>query len=117
MGNEERGMSPISHFPFPVSREPGRGDDMDFEQVIYEKSDAIATITLNRPERMNAFTPKMLDEWHASLLDAHLDPEVGVVIVTGSGRGFCTGADIRGTGPLEDLLCRNRTPVEHRNFL
>lgn len=90
---------------------------MDFEQVIYEKSDGIATITLNRPERMNAFTPKMLDEWFASLQDAHLDPETKAVIVTGSGRGFCTGADIRGTGPLENLMDRNRTPVENRNFL
>ena len=38
---------------------------MDFEQIIYEKSDGVATITLNRPERMNAFTPQMLDEWYA----------------------------------------------------
>src|SRR2546427_8842815 len=114
MGNEERGMSPISHFPFPVSREPGRGDDMDFEQVIYEKSDAIATITLNRPERMNAFTPKMLDEWHASLQDASLDPGVSVVIVTGSGRGVFTGGEIKGTGPLGNLMDRNLTPVENR---
>jgi len=90
---------------------------MDFEQIIYEKSEGIATITLNRPERMNAFTPKMLDEWLAALQDSHVDRDVKVVIVTGSGRGFCTGADVRGTGPLENLMDRNRTPVENRNFL
>ena len=40
---------------------------MEFEQIRYDKSEGIATITLNRPERMNAFTPKMLDEWLAAL--------------------------------------------------
>lgn len=89
---------------------------MEFEQIIYEKKDGIATITLNRPERMNAFTPKMLDEWHAALHDAHLDDEVRVVIVTGAGRGFCTGADVRG-GPVDGLMDRNRSLAENRNFL
>jgi 2-(1,2-epoxy-1,2-dihydrophenyl)acetyl-CoA isomerase len=89
---------------------------MDFEQIIYDKSEGVATITLNRPERMNAFTPKMLDEWYAALLDSHTDPEVRAVIVTGAGRGFCSGADVTG-GPLQGLMDRNRTPVENRNFL
>jgi enoyl-CoA hydratase/carnithine racemase len=61
---------------------------MDFEQIIYEKSDGIATVTLNRPERMNAFTPQMLDEWYAALLDSHTDPDVRVVVLTGAGRGL-----------------------------
>lgn len=89
---------------------------MEFEQVIYEKSDGIATITLNRPERMNAFTPKMLDEWYKALEDAHLDDDVRVVILTGAGRGFCTGADVRG-GPLDGLMDRTRSLAENRNFL
>ncbi len=90
---------------------------MDFEQIIYEKADHIATITLNRPERMNAFTAQMIDEWYAALLDAHTDPEVRVVIVTGAGRGFCAGADVSGRGPIGNLMDRDRTPVENRNFL
>lgn len=91
---------------------------MDFEQIIYDKSDGIATITLNRPERMNAFTGKMIDEWYQALLDANTDPDMRVVIVTGSGRGFCAGADVaRGEGPLRGLQNRERTPVENRNFL
>jgi 2-(1,2-epoxy-1,2-dihydrophenyl)acetyl-CoA isomerase len=91
---------------------------MDFEQIIYEKADGVATITLNRPERMNAFTAKMIDEWHQALWDAHTNPETRVVIVTGSGRGFCAGADVaRGEGPLRGLQSRERTPVENRNFL
>ncbi len=89
---------------------------MEFEQIIYEKRDGIATITLNRPERMNAFTPKMLDEWYAALQDAHLDDDVRVVILTGAGRGFCTGADVRG-GPIDGLMDRSRSLAENRNFL
>jgi len=89
---------------------------MDFEQVIYEKSDGIATITLNRPERMNAFTPRMLDEWLAALQDAHTDPDVRVVILTGTGRGFCTGADVSG-GAAASLMERGLSLVENRNFL
>jgi 2-(1,2-epoxy-1,2-dihydrophenyl)acetyl-CoA isomerase len=90
---------------------------MEFEQIIYEKSDGIATITLNRPERMNAFTAQMIDEWYAALLDAHGDPETKAVILTGSGRGFCAGADVGGKGPLGGLQDQKRTPVENRNFL
>jgi len=90
---------------------------MDFEQIIYEKADYIATITLNRPERMNAFTPQMIDEWYQALLDAHTDPDVRVVILTGAGRGFCAGADVSGRGPIGNLMQRDRTLVENRNFL
>jgi enoyl-CoA hydratase/carnithine racemase len=90
---------------------------MQFEQIKYEKADYVATITLNRPERMNAFTPVMLDEWLAALQDAHTDPDVRVVVLTGAGRGFCAGADVRGTGPLENLQDLARSPVENLNFL
>jgi 2-(1,2-epoxy-1,2-dihydrophenyl)acetyl-CoA isomerase len=68
---------------------------MDFEQILYEKQDGVATITLNRPERMNAFTPVMIREWAQALEDARLDGDVRAVIVTGAGRGFCAGADLR----------------------
>jgi 2-(1,2-epoxy-1,2-dihydrophenyl)acetyl-CoA isomerase len=90
---------------------------MDFEQIIYDKSAGIATITLNRPERMNAFTGKMIEEWYQALLDAHTDPDTKAVIVTGTGRGFCAGADVGGKGPLGGLQDQKRTPVENRNFL
>jgi enoyl-CoA hydratase/carnithine racemase len=65
------------------------------EQITYTKADRIALITLNRPQVLNAFTPIMIDEWVRGIEAAKLDPEVRVVIVTGAGRGFCSGADVR----------------------
>lgn len=71
---------------------------MDYTQIIYEVADGIATITLNRPEKLNAFTNRMMRE----LLDVFdvvdADDEVRVVIVSGAGRGFCAGADLSGGG-------------------
>ena len=89
---------------------------MDFEQVRYEKSEGIATITLNRPERMNAFTPKMLDEWLAALQDAHLDAETRVIILTAEGRGFCTGMDVQAQAQGQGLLPQSGLG-EARNYL
>jgi enoyl-CoA hydratase/carnithine racemase len=68
---------------------------VSYEQVIYTKEDGVATITLNRPQVLNAFTPLMIDEWAQAIEAATLDPEVRVLIVTGAGRGFCSGADVR----------------------
>ena len=69
-----------------------------FETLLYDVSEGIATITLNRPDRMNAFTPRMmLDMIHAfDATDA--DDAVKAVIVTGAGRGFCAGADLAAGG-------------------
>src|SRR3972149_3059005 len=90
---------------------------MDFEQIRYEKSEGIATITLNRPERMNAFTPMMLDEWLAALQGAHLDPETRVIILTAEGRGFCTGMDVQAQAQGRGLLPQGRSLGEARNYL
>jgi enoyl-CoA hydratase/carnithine racemase len=68
---------------------------VSYEQIIYTKDDGIAIIILNRPQVLNAFTPLMIDEWVQAIEAAKLDPEVRVVIVTGAGRGFCSGADVR----------------------
>jgi len=67
---------------------------MNYREIKYEVSERIATITMNRPERMNAFTPRMGLELTDALLQADDDDQVRVVIVTGAGRAFCAGADL-----------------------
>ncbi|MBI3767423.1 MAG: enoyl-CoA hydratase [Deltaproteobacteria bacterium] len=67
---------------------------MPYEQIIYEVQNAIATITLNRPARLNAWTPHMGRELYAAFQTAGRDDAVRVIVVTGAGRGFCAGADM-----------------------
>jgi 2-(1,2-epoxy-1,2-dihydrophenyl)acetyl-CoA isomerase len=62
--------------------------------LLYEVKDKIATITLNRPDKLNAFTGDMIEAWATSLQKAQADDAVSVVIVTGSGRAFCSGGDV-----------------------
>jgi enoyl-CoA hydratase/carnithine racemase len=63
-------------------------------EVLYAVADHIATITLNRPERMNTISGPMLNQLSQALLDADKDPDVRVVILTGTGRAFCAGLDL-----------------------
>jgi len=69
---------------------------MTYQDIKYNVEDYIATITLNRPETLNAFTPTMLDEWVDAIETARNDAKVRVLVVTGAGRGFCSGMDVRG---------------------
>jgi enoyl-CoA hydratase/carnithine racemase len=71
---------------------------MEFEQIRYQVEGRILTITLNRPDRMNAFTGRMCDELIAAFDQADADDDVKVVIVTGAGRAFCAGADLERGG-------------------
>jgi enoyl-CoA hydratase/carnithine racemase len=75
---------------------------MDFEQIITELADGVLTITLNRPERLNAWTPTMARELIAAFDRADADDETRVIIVTGAGRGFCAGADLAAGGETFD---------------
>jgi 2-(1,2-epoxy-1,2-dihydrophenyl)acetyl-CoA isomerase len=70
------------------------------DEVLYESADGIATITLNRPESLNAMNAELLQGTLAAVEQAAGDPEVRVVILTGAGRGFCSGGDLRATGTL-----------------
>ncbi len=71
---------------------------MDYTQIIYEVADHIATVTLNRPDQLNAFTNTMMREVLDVFDRIDADDDVRVVIVTGAGRGFCAGADLSGGG-------------------
>ena len=73
----------------------------DHSDIFYHKADGIAKITMNRPEVLNAFRPQTLDQMQWAFEDAHMDADIGVVLLTGSGqRAFCTGGDqrVRGEG-------------------
>jgi enoyl-CoA hydratase/carnithine racemase len=78
----------------------------DFEQITTEVSDSVLTITLNRPERLNAWTSQMGAEMRAAFDRADADDDVRAVIVTGAGRGFCAGADLAGGGETFDSRAR-----------
>ena len=71
---------------------------MAFEHIIYDVSDGIATITLNRPDKLNAFTARMMHEVIEALDMTDADDDVKVVIFTGAGRAFCAGADLSSGG-------------------
>jgi enoyl-CoA hydratase/carnithine racemase len=71
---------------------------MAFEQITTELADRVLTITLNRPERLNAWTQTMGLELREAFDRSDADDEVGAVIITGAGRGFCAGADLGGGG-------------------
>lgn len=84
------------------------------ETIRSELRDRILTLTLHRPERLNAFDPTMLRELLAALDRADADDEVRVVIFTGAGRAFCAGADLGGGGATFDSSQRERSD-EHRD--
>ncbi|MFO1330820.1 MAG: enoyl-CoA hydratase-related protein, partial [Rubrivivax sp.] len=66
----------------------------EFQTIVYEVSDGIATVTLNRPDKLNAFTARMREELIAAFDASDADDAVRAVIVTGAGRAFCAGADL-----------------------
>src|SRR5919198_1841675 len=74
----------------------------DFEEILYEVEDGVLTITLNRPDRLNAFTATMGRELIEAFDRSDADDDVRVVIVTGAGRGFCAGADLGSGGSTFD---------------
>jgi len=79
---------------------------MDFEQITTELADGVLTITLNRPERLNAWTGTMGRELIEAFDGADADDAVRAIIVTGAGRGFCAGADLAAGGETFDYRAR-----------
>lgn len=85
-----------------------------FTQILYTVEDRVATITLNRPEKLNAFTETMRQELIAAFDAADADDTVRAVIVTGAGRAFCAGADLSAGGKTFDVDAReDRDSPEH----
>src|SRR6201997_569742 len=85
---------------------------MEFEQIISELSEGILTLTLNRPERLNAWTGRMGSELIEAFDRADADDEVRAVVVTGRGRGFCAGADLAAGGDTFNADRRQRRGAE-----
>ncbi|MCG6894300.1 MAG: enoyl-CoA hydratase/isomerase family protein [Desulfobacteraceae bacterium] len=82
---------------------------MDFECIIYEKADGVAVVSLNRPKVLNAMNKQLWLDFQQALDDAAQDPAVKVLIVTGHGRAFSTGADLKES--------KNRTVEQYRDYL
>jgi enoyl-CoA hydratase/carnithine racemase len=88
---------------------------MAFSEILYEVADGICTITLHRPEKLNAFTVTMMKEMIEAFDRSDADDAVRVVIVTGSGRAFCAGADVSGGGETFDYDRQGAEPKEFRD--
>ena len=68
---------------------------MTYKCLLYDVEDGIATLTLNRPERLNALGDTLRDDLHDAVMRAAEDPDVRVLILTGAGKGFCAGGDVK----------------------
>jgi enoyl-CoA hydratase/carnithine racemase len=86
---------------------------MAYQEILYEVSEHIATITLNRPAKLNAWTPIMEDEVRSAMAEAEKDDAVRIIIVTGTGRAFCAGADVQN---LDRLAAGDLAPVQLDRF-
>jgi enoyl-CoA hydratase/carnithine racemase len=83
---------------------------MAYEQIVADVKDSILTITLNRPEKLNAFTGTMMNEMIDAFARASGDDEVRAIVVTGAGRAFCAGADLSGGASTFDYNSRTDRP-------
>ncbi|MFN8507698.1 MAG: enoyl-CoA hydratase-related protein [Dehalococcoidia bacterium] len=90
---------------------------MAYQAILYDVEDAVATVTLNKPERLNAFDDEMLAEWAAALRAADADPGVRAVIITGAGRGFCSGMNVQAEAAGEGVLRTEATVATRRHSL
>lgn len=87
---------------------------MAYEQIAVDIQDRVATITLNRPEKLNAYTATMGAELHEAFADLDENDDVRVIVVTGAGRAFCAGADLSGGGSTFDRTGHEAEPAPRR---
>ena len=83
---------------------------MSFETIILERKNGVATLTLNRPEKLNAINRKMAEELNEAVVEVAKDTEVRVLVITGAGRGFCSGADVVD-------MTQSAAPIENRYWV
>lgn len=89
---------------------------VNYESIIYQKSEGIASITLNRPEVLNALNSQLLEELVSALEDARDDEATKVVVITGAGRGFCSGAELKALlSGDKSLSTKGLTPIQTSN--
>src|SRR4051794_41890734 len=88
---------------------------MNFETIRCEVEDRIQTITLNRPDKLNAFTGTMMNELIAAFDQADKNDDVRAVVVTGAGRAFCAGADLSAGADTFDQDKREGRPAPRKN--
>src|SRR3990172_1336479 len=81
-----------------------------YQEILYAVEDPVATITLHRPDRLNAWTDRMGEEVRHAVARAENDPAAVAIVLTGAGRGFCAGADLRG---LRSIAEGDRTRESH----
>ena len=84
---------------------------MAFTTITLEKHDRVGTLTLNRPEKLNAMTPALIAEFADALTEVERDPEIKVLVIRGAGRAFSTGYDLTGGWLREALHDRRRSKV------
>lgn len=90
---------------------------MDYRAILYDVEEGVATITLNKPERLNAFDDEMLGEWAEALREADQDRAVKVVVITGAGRGFCSGMNVQAEASGSGVLRSQATVADRRHSL
>ena len=90
---------------------------MTYEAILYDIEDGVATITLNKPERLNAFDDQMLREWHHAIEAADHDDDVRAIIITGAGRGFCSGMNVAAEAGGSGVLRTQASVATRRHSL
>ncbi len=95
---------------------------MTYKCLLYEVKDAVATLTLNRPERLNALGDTLREDLHTGVVRASEDPAVRVIVVTGAGKGFCAGGDVKAMNEakekrMERSLLEKIAPVRDLTLL
>jgi len=90
---------------------------VEYETIIYETDENVAVVTLNRPEKLNALNAAMRDELNAVSARILEDDEIRAVVFTGSGRGFCSGADLTGPAPQSDGTPPQNTRLDEMGWV